>query len=100
MSTKTISFPDWVDWLAVEFTFGELYRSASPSHRRETTATMRRLADGLSDAEIEAFASRVPHVERALSRFSAEDRSHFAPRLATAVAELAQHLSPASAESK
>lgn len=96
MRTTTISFPDWVDWLAVEFTFGELYRSASPSHRRELSATMRRLAQGLSDAEVEAFASRVPHVERALRRFSADDRRRFAPRLAKAVAELAQHLAAAN----
>ena len=39
--TTTISFADWVDWLAIELTFVELYESAPPALKHEMTTTVR-----------------------------------------------------------
>ena len=47
---QTISFADWVDWLAFELTFVELYEAASPSVKREVTAAALRLAEGLPES--------------------------------------------------
>lgn len=77
--TTEISFADWVDVLAIELTFVELYRSATPSRKREMTETLRRLAEGIGEEEVAAFASRVPDFERALSCFSPEEQNRFAP---------------------
>ncbi len=75
--TTTISFADWVDWLATELTFGELYESASPSLKREMTVTVRRLPEGIGETKVDAFVSRGSSFERALSSFSVEERDPF-----------------------
>lgn len=90
--TTEISFADWVDWLAMELTFVELYRSATPSEKREMTETLRRLAEGIGEEGVAAFASQVPNFERALSCFSPEEQSRFAPQFSMAVTEFAAHL--------
>ncbi|WP_419940967.1 hypothetical protein [Candidatus Palauibacter sp.] len=90
--TTTISFADWVDWLAFELTFTALYESAAPSLKQELTATVLRLAEGPPEADRAAFVSRVPNFERALSSFSAEERHHFDSQLSRAVSELACHV--------
>jgi len=90
--TPEISFADWVDWLAIELTFVELYKSATPSLQREMTATVRRLAKGIDEAEVDAFVSRVPHFERALGSFSPEEQDRFLTQLSNAVPTLAQHV--------
>lgn len=82
--SSTISFADWVDWLAVELTFVELYRSATRSEKRELTETVRRLATGIGETDVEAFVSQVPNLERALGSFSPSMRDlfrHFLRRL-------------------
>ena len=89
---QTISFADWVDWLAFELTFVELYESAGPSVKREMTATVLRLAEGLPEADIAAFVSQVPNFDRALNSFSAEERIGFDSQLSKAVSELACHV--------
>ena len=89
---QTISFADWVDWLAFELTFAELYEAASPPVKREMTATVLQLAEGLPEADLAAFVSRVPNFERALRSFSAEERTHFDSQLSKAVSELACHV--------
>ncbi|WP_423925895.1 BF3164 family lipoprotein [Candidatus Palauibacter sp.] len=63
--TTTISFADWVDWLAIELTFLELYTLATPPLKHEMAETVRRLAEGIGEAELDAFVSHVPNVERA-----------------------------------
>lgn len=90
--TTEISFADWVDVLAIELTFVELYRSATPSRKREMTETLRRLAEGIGEEEVAAFASRVPDFERALSCFSPEEQNRFAPQFSMSVTEFAAHL--------
>lgn len=89
--TTEISFADWVDWLAIELTFVELYRAATPSGKREMTETLRRLAEGIGEEEGATFASHVPNFKRALSSFSPEERDGFARRFSTAVIEFAQY---------
>ena len=89
--TTTISFADWVDWLAIELTFVELHESAPPALKHEMTTRVRRLAEGIGEAELDTFASQVPNFERALSSFAVEERSRFAPQLNMAVTELAHH---------
>ena len=89
---QTISFADWVDWLAFELTFAELYEAASPSVKREVTAAALRLAEGLPEADRAAFVSQVPNFDRALHSFSAEERTHFDSQLSRAVSELACHV--------
>ena len=90
--TTEISFADWVDWLVIELTFVELYRSATPSGKREMTKTLRRLADGIGEDGVAAFASQVPNFERALSSFSPGEQSRFAPQFSMAMTEFAAHL--------
>ncbi|WP_423924503.1 hypothetical protein [Candidatus Palauibacter sp.] len=89
---QTISFADWVDWLAIELTFTELYESAAPSVKREVTAAVLRLAEGLPEADRAAFVSRVPNFDRALNSFSVEERTRFDSQLSRAVSELACHV--------
>ncbi|WP_420462942.1 hypothetical protein [Candidatus Palauibacter sp.] len=89
---QTISFADWVDWLAFELTFVELYEAASPSVKREVTAAALRLAEGLPEADRAAFVSQVPNFDRALNIFSAEERINFDSQLSRAVSELAYHI--------
>ena len=90
--TTTITFADWVDWLAIELTFTELYESAPASLKHDLTATLRRLAEGTGEAELGRFTSRVPNFERALGSFAPEEQSRFTPQFATAVTEFAHHL--------
>lgn len=90
--TTEISFADWVDWLAMELTFVELYRSVTPSEKRQMTETLRRLAAGIGETDVEAFASQVPNFAEALSGFSPEEQNRFAPQFSMAVIEFAQHL--------
>jgi len=90
--SSTISFADWVDCLATELTFVELYRSGTPSGKREMTETVRRLAAGIDETDLEAFVSQVPNLERAMGSFSREERARFVPQLSNSVTELAQHL--------
>ena len=90
--TPEISFADWVDWLAIELTFVELYKSAPPSLQREMTATIRRLGEGIDKAEFDAFVSQVPHFERALGSFLPEEQRRFAPQFSMSVTVFAQHL--------
>lgn len=96
--TTEISFADWVDWLAMELTFVELYRSATPSGKRQLTETLRRLAEGTGEEHIAAFASPVPDFERELGSFSPEEQNRFAPQFSMAVTEFAQHLASISAK--
>lgn len=90
--SSTISFADWVDWLAIELTFAELYRSATRSEKREMTEAVRRLAAGIDEADLDAFVSQVPNLERALGGFSVEEQERFVPHLSNSVTELAQHV--------
>lgn len=90
--SSTMSFADWVDWLAFELTFLELYRSAKPSEKREMTDTVRRLAAGIGEADLDEFVSQVPNLERALGSFSREEQDRFVPQLSNSVTELAQHV--------
>ena len=90
--TTEISFADWVDWLAMELMFVKLYRSASPPEKREVTGTLRRLAAGIGETDVEAFASWVPDFERELGSFSVEEQERFVPQLSNSVTELAQHV--------
>lgn len=96
--TGTITFADWVDWLAIELTFTALHESAPQVLKHEMMATLRRLASGTCEAELGSFTSRVPTFERALGSFSPEDQRRFEPQLATAVAEFAHHLAGACAD--
>ncbi len=94
--SSTISFADWVDWLAMELTFVELYSLATPSEKREMTETVCRLAAGIDEADLHAFVSQVPNLERALDSFSVEEQARFVPQLSNSVTELAQHLASVS----
>lgn len=96
--TTEISFADWVDVLAIELTFVELYRSATPSGKRQMTETLRQLAEGIGEEEVAAFASHVPNFERALGSFSPEERNRFAPQFSMAMTEFAQHLAGVTVE--
>ena len=96
--TTTKSFADWVDWLAIELTCGELYESAPPSLRNDMTTTVGRLATDIGEAEVYASVSRVPNFERALSSFSLEDQGRLAPQFSLAVTEFARHLASVFAE--
>jgi len=96
--SSTISFADWVDCLAVELTFVELYRSATASEKQEMTETVRRLAAGIDETDLEAFVSQVPNLERALGSFSREEQDRFVPQLSNSVTELAHHLASVSAK--
>jgi len=90
--SRTISFADWVDWLAVELTFVEVYRSATPSGKRKMSEILRRLAAGIGQADLDAFVPQVPNLERALDSFSIEEQNRFVPQLSNSVTELAQHV--------
>ena len=96
--TTEISFSDWVDWLAMELMFVKLYGSTTPSEKQEVTGTLRRLAAGIGETDVEAFASQVPNFERALDSFSVEERDRFAPQLSNSVTELAQHVASVIAD--
>ncbi len=98
--TEIISFADWVDWLAIELTFTELYESAPESLRQEMGATLRRLAEGIGEEELGEFTSRVPSFERALGSFSPEEQRRFMPQLATAVSQFVQHVTSTWAEGR
>ena len=80
-----ISYSDWVDWLAFELAFVELYKSATPSQQQEMRATLRRLVKGIDEAAVDAFVSQVPNFERALSCYSSEEQDDFVPQFKTAV---------------
>ena len=90
--TTTISLADWVDVLAIELTFVKLYQAAPQALKHEITATLRRLAGGTGEEELRRFTSRVPNFERALSSFSPEEQSCFAPQFSIAVTEFADYL--------
>ena len=96
--SRRVSFVDWVDLLAIELTFVELYRSATPSQKEEMKATLRRLVAGISEADLDAFVSQVPSLERALDRLSPEEQDRFVPQLSNSVTELAQYLVTVSAK--
>ena len=51
-----------------------------------------RLAEGVPDADLAAFVSRVPNFDRALNSFSVEERISFDSQLSRAVSELACHV--------
>lgn len=87
-----ISYSDWVDWLAFELTFVELYKSVTPSQKQEMKATLRRLAEGIDEAAVDTFVSQVPNFEQALSHYSSEEQADFVPQFKTAVTEFAQFL--------
>ena len=87
-----IAYTDWVAWLAFELTFVEVYESATPSQKQEMKATLRRLAEGIDGAEVDAFVSQVPNFEQALSCYSSEEQADFVPQFKTAVTEFAQFL--------
>ena len=55
--TPPISFADWVDWLAIELTFVELYESAPPPLKRELQKTVHRLAVVIGEGRVDAFAA-------------------------------------------
>ena len=90
--TTEISYSDWLDWLAFELTFVELYKSATPSRKEEMEASLHRLSEGIDEAAVEAFASQIPNFEQALSFYSSEERDSFVPQFKTAVTDFAQHL--------
>ena len=96
--TTEISFADWVDWLAMELVFVKLYRSATPSEKRDMTETVRRLAAGVGETDVEAFVSQVPDLERELDSFSVEERKRFVPQLSSSMTELAQHVASVIAD--
>lgn len=83
-----ISYADWLDWLAFELTFIELYKSATPPQKREMRATLRRLAEGIGQAELDAFVSQIPSF--------AEELSCSRPRNATASRVSSRRPSPNS----
>lgn len=87
-----ISYTDWVDWLAFELTFVELYKSATPSRKQEMKATLRRLAEGIDEAAVDAFVSQIPDFEQALSHYSSEEQDAFVAQFKMAVTEFAQFL--------
>ncbi|WP_419856747.1 hypothetical protein [Candidatus Palauibacter irciniicola] len=87
-----ISYADWLDWLAFQLTFIELYKSATPPQKREMRATLRRLAEGIGQAELDAFVSQIPSFAEELSCFSSDERDSFARQFKTAVTEFAQYL--------
>ena len=91
-------FVDWVDLLAIELTFVELYRTATPSQKEEMKATLRRLAVGISEADLDAFVSQVPDLEPALDRLPPEEHDRFVPQLWSSVTELARYLASISAK--
>ena len=89
--TATISFADWVDWLAMELTVARIYESARPSLKHEMKATVRRLAEGIGEDEIEAFTSQTPNFGRALGSFSPEEQRRFNRQFASSVTEISLH---------
>ena len=97
MSSTTL-FVDWVDLLVIELTFIELYKSATPSQKEEMKATLRRLAAGINQADLDALVPKFPSLERALDSFSREEQDRFVPQFSMAVTELAQHLAIISAQ--
>ena len=94
--TTEISYSDWLDWLAFELTFVELYKSATPSQKQEMRATLRRLSEGIDEAAAEAFVSQVPNFEQALSCYSSEEQEAFVREFKKAVTEFAQFLASVS----
>ena len=90
--SRTTLFADWVDLLVIELTFIELYRSAPPSGKRKMTETLRRLAAGIREADLDAFVSQAPNLESALDSFTPEERARLVPQLSDSVTELAQHV--------
>lgn len=96
--SRTTVFADWVDLLVIELTFGELYKSATPSQKETMKATLRRFAAGINQADLDAFVSLAPNLESALDRFSPEERARLVPQLSDSVIELAQHLVTVSAK--
>lgn len=89
--TPTISFADWVDWLAMELTVARLYESAPLPLKHEMKATVRRLAEGIGEDEIEAFTSQIPNFGRALGSFSPEEQRRFNRQFALSVTEVSLH---------
>lgn len=88
-----ISYTDWVAWLAFELTFVELYQSATtPSQKQEMKATLRRLAEGIDAAAVDAFVSQVRNFEQALSCYSSEEQEAFVDQFKMAVTEFAEFL--------
>lgn len=87
-----VSFSDWVDWLAFEMTFVELYRSATPAGKRDMEETARRLSEGLAESDLAAFTSRVPRFDRTLESFPAEERHGFESRLSWSVSAFSRLL--------
>ena len=96
--SRTTLFADWVDLLVIELTFIELYKSATPSQKEEMKATLRRLAAGINQADLDAFVSQAPNLERALDRFTPEERARLIPQVSDSVTELTQHLVNVSAK--
>jgi len=90
--TKEISYTDWLDWLAFELTFVELYKSATPSRKQEMKATLHRLVEGIDEAAVDAFVSQVPNFAEALSHYSSEEQDRFVSQFKMAVTEFAQFL--------
>lgn len=95
--SRTNRFVDWMDLLAIELTFVELYRSATPSQKEEMKATLRRLAAGISEADLAAFVSQAPNIERAVESLSREEQDRFVPQLSNSVTEPARYLVGVSA---
>lgn len=91
--TTEISYSDWLDWLAFELTFVELYKSVTPSQQQEMKATLRRLVEGIDESAVDAFVSQVPNFEQALSCYSSEEQEAFVREFKKAVTEFAQFLS-------
>lgn len=89
--TTTISFADWVDWLAIKLTAARLYESAPHSLKHEMKATVRRLAEGIGEDEIEAFTSQIPNFGRAMDSFSPEEQRRFNRQFASSVTEVSLH---------
>ncbi|MDE2661488.1 MAG: hypothetical protein OXI39_00585 [Gemmatimonadota bacterium] len=87
-----ISYADWLDWLAFELTFVELYKSATSSQKQKMKATLRRLGEGIDEAAVDAFVSQIPNFEQALSCYSSEEREAFVDQLKVAVTEFSQLL--------
>ncbi|MCZ0936410.1 MAG: hypothetical protein OXJ54_14650 [Gemmatimonadetes bacterium] len=90
--TTGISYADWLAWLAFELTFIELYKSATSSQKQEMKATLRRLAEGIDGAEVDAFVSQIPNFRQALNCYSSEEQDAFVREFKMAVTEFAQYL--------
>lgn len=91
MTTK-VSFSDWVDWLAFETMFVELYESATAAGKRDMVQTARRLSGGLAESDLAAFTSRVPRFDRTLNSFPAEERNRFEDQFSGSVSALSRLL--------